>query len=343
MGNIVSSVLEPFTGAKATRRAADQAAQQQTEAARLAAYSSAFRPVGMTTRFGTSQFTTETDPVTGLPRVTAGGYTIAPELKALQDRLMGLTGGAVTTAEQAQMAAAPVGAAAQQAFNLGTQYLGETPEAVRQRYIAQQQALLEPTRAREEQRLASSVFGRGRAGLNVGDIGQPELRALAEARRTQDLQLAAQAEQAAQQQIGFGSSLFGTGASLLGQQYAIPTQALAPLQSTLGTVQSIEQLGQDPYNLGLQLGGLVTQGSQAGGQLLGAGMSQAAQTRYQGVQQANAANQAFLQAALSAAAGGFGGGGGGMASAPAGYAGASLYGNPYMLSQALARDPRNII
>jgi hypothetical protein len=310
MGNIVSSVLEPFTGAKATRRAADQAAQQQTEAARLAAISSAFRPVGMTTRFGTSQFTTETDPETGLPRVTAGGYTVAPELRALQDRLMGLTGGALTTAEEAQMAAAPVGAAAQQAFNLGTQYLGETPEAVRQRYIAQQQALLEPTRAREEQRLASSVFGRGRAGLNVGDIGQPELRALAEARRTQDLQLAAQAEQAAQQQIGFGSSLFGTGASLLGQQYAIPTQALAPLQSTLGTVQSIEQLGQDPYNLGLQLGGLVTQGSQAGGQLLGAGMSQAAQTRYQGVQQANAANAAFLQAALGAASGGFGGGGG---------------------------------
>jgi hypothetical protein len=311
MGKIVGNVLDVFTGADQTRAAANQAAQQQAEAARLAAISSAFRPVGMTTRFGTSQFTTETDPVTGLPRVTSGGYTIAPELKALQDRLMGLTGGAATTAEEAQMAAAPVGAAAQQAFNLGSQYLGETPEAVRQRYIAQQQALLEPTRAREEQRLASSVFGRGRAGLNVGDIGQPELRALAEARRTQDLQLAAQAEQAAQQQIGFGTSLYGTGASLLGQQYAIPTQALAPLQSTLGTVQSIEQLGQDPYNLGLQLGGLVTQGSAAGGQLLGAGMSQAANTRYQGVQQANAANQAFLQAAIGAAAGGFGGGGGG--------------------------------
>jgi hypothetical protein len=311
MGKIVGNVLDVFTGADQTRAAANQAAQQQAEAARLAAISSAFRPVGMTTRFGTSQFTTETDPATGLPRVTSGGYTIAPELKALQDRLMGLTGGAATTAEEAQMAAAPVGAAAQQAFNLGSQYLGETPEAVRQRYIAQQQALLEPTRAREEQRLASSVFGRGRAGLNVGDIGQPELRALAEARRTQDLQLAAQAEQAAQQQIGFGTSLYGTGASLLGQQYAIPTQALAPLQSTLGTVQSIEQLGQDPYNLGLQLGGLVTQGSAAGGQLLGAGMSQAANTRYQGVQQANAANQAFLQAAIGAAAGGFGGGGGG--------------------------------
>lgn len=310
MGNLVSSVLEPFTGAKATRRAAETAAQQQAEAARLGAIASAFRPVGMTTRFGSSQFQMETDPETGLPRVTSAGYTVSPELRAIQDRLFGLTGGALSTAEQAQAAAAPIGEAAQQAFGLGAQYLGESPEAVRQRYINQQQALLEPTRAREEQRLASSVFGRGRAGLNVGDVGQPELRALAEARRSQDLQLAAAAEQAAQQQIGFGTSLFGTGASMLGQQYAIPTQALAPLQSYLGTSQTIEELGQQPFQLGMQLGGAVTQGSQAGGSLLNAGLSQAAQTRYQGVQQANAANQAFLQAAMSAAAGGFGGGGG---------------------------------
>lgn len=311
MGNIVGSILEPFTGAKATRRAAETAAQQQAEAARISAIASAFRPVGMTTRFGSSQFKMETDPKTGLPRVTSAGYTVDPALRAIQDRLFGLTGGALSTAEEAQAAAAPIGAAAQQAFGLGAQYLGESPEAVRQRYMQQQQALLEPARQREEQRLGASVFGRGRAGLNIGDMGQPELAALAQARRSQDLQLAAAAEQAAQQQIGFGTSLFGTGASMLGQQYGIPTQALAPLQSYLGTAQTIEELGQQPFQLGMQLGGAVTQGGQAGGQLLNAGLSQAAQTRYQGVQQANAANAAFLQSAMSAAAGGFGGGGGG--------------------------------
>jgi hypothetical protein len=308
MGKIVGSILEPFTGAKATRAAANEAAAQQAEAAKKAGYSAAFRPVGMTTRFGTSRFTEEVDPYTGLPRVTSAGYDISPELKAIQDRIFGLTGGALTTAEEAQAAAAPLGQAATGLFGLGAGYLAESPQAARQRFFNQQQELLAQPRAAEEARLASSVFGRGRAGLNIGTT-----------RRQQDLALAQQAEQAAQQQLGFGANLFGTGASLLGSQYGIPTQALGPLQTYLGTAGTLEEMGQEPYRLGMQLGGAVTQGGQAGGQLLGAGLSQAAQTRYQGVQQANAANAAFLQTLIGAAAGGggkgFGGGGTGVSAA----------------------------
>jgi hypothetical protein len=223
---------------------------------------------------------------------------------------MGLTGGALTTAEQAQAAGMPLGQAAAGLFGLGQQYLAQSPEELRQRYFSQQQALLAQPRAAEEARLASSVFGRGRAGLNVGPTGQPELATLAAARRQQDLALAAQAEQAAQQQLGYGASLFGTGASLLGQQYSIPTQALAPLSSLLGTVGTVEQLGQQPFQMGLAVGGAAQPGAQAGATLLGTGLSQAAQTRYQGVQQANAANAAFLQSLIGAASGGMGGGGG---------------------------------
>lgn len=333
MGKVVGSILEPFTGAKATRAAANEAAAQQAEAAKKAGYSAAFRPVGMTTRFGTSRFTEEVDPYTGLPRVTSAGYEISPELKAIQDRIFGLTGGALTTAEQAQAAATPLGQAAGGLFGLGAGYLAETPEAARQRYFNQQQALLAQPRAAEEARLASSVFGRGRAGLSVGAAGQPELATLAAARRQQDLDLAARAEQAAQQQLGFGASLFGTGASLLGSQYGIPTQALGPLQTYLGTAGTLEEMGQEPYRLGMQLGGAVTQGGQAGGQLLGAGLSQAAATRYQGVQQANAANAAFLQTLIGAAAGGGGGGGGGGGpTVYSGYGATSPYqatGNPF--------------
>ena len=308
MGSIVSSILDPFTGASSTRSAAEQAAAQQAEAGRQAANIAAFRPVGMTSRFGTSRFGI-TD-VGGVPRVTSAEYEVAPELRAIQDRLMGLTGGALTTAEEAQAAAQPLGQAAMGLFGLGQRYLAQSPEELRQRYFNQQQALLAQPRAAEEARLASGVFGRGRAGLNIGTTGQPELAALAGARRQQDLALAAQAEQGAQQQLGFGSSLFGTGASLLGQQYAIPTQALAPLSSLLGTVGTVEQLGQQPFNLGLAVGGAAQPGAQAGATLLGTGLSQAAQTRYQGVQQANAANAAFLQSLIGAASGGMGGGGG---------------------------------
>ena len=317
MGKVVGSILEPFTGAKATRRAAENAARQQAEAARQGGYAAAFRPVGLTTRFGTSRFTEEIDPVTGLPRVTGAGYELSPELKAIQDRIFGLTGGALTTAEEAEMAARPLGEAAQSLFGLAGRIIPTDydPRAAAQEYYQEAQAMLDPTRQREEARLGAGVFGRGRAGLSIGSQGQPELFALAQAREEQNAALAAQARERAraelQQDIGIGSGLFGTGASLLGQQYGIPTQALGPLQSYLGTAESIEQLGRQPFDLSMAFGGASQAGGAQGGQMLSSGLMNAANTRYQGVQQANAANSAFLQTLIGAAAGGMGGGGGG--------------------------------
>ena len=314
MGGIVGSITDAvgLTDIKGTEERAAQAAAAQRDAARMGAQASAFRPVGITSRFGTSAF--DVTDVGGVPKVTGARYTVSPELQAIQDRLMSLTGGALTTAEQAQMAAEPLGAASRGLFNLGAQYLAESPEAARQRYISQQTALLDPIRRREEDRLASSVFGRGRAGLNVGDIGQPELAALATARRAQDLQLAQQAEQAAQQQLQFGAGLFGAGAQQLAQQYGIPTQALGPLQSYLGTSQTIEELGQQPFQLGLAVGGAAQPGATAGAQLLSSGLSQAASTQQAGAQAASNQLTGFMNQMLNAAIGGFGGGGGSMGS-----------------------------
>ena len=302
MGKVVSGVTDALglTDTRGTRDAANASAAAQREAAMLGAQASAFRPVGITSRFGSSQFGIE--DIGGIPRVTSAGYTISPELRALQDRLFGLTSGAATTAEQAQMAAEPLGGAARGLFSLGEQYLGESPEAVRQRYMSQQYALLDPIRQREEQRLGAGVFGRGRAGLNVGDIGQPELFALSAARRQQDLELAQQADQAAQQQIGFGTGLFGTGAQLLGNQYAIPTQALGPLQSLLGTTQSIEELGQQPFQLGLAVGGAAQPGATAGAQLLSSGLTNAAQTQFAGQQAASNQLSSLLSGLIGAGA-----------------------------------------
>lgn len=311
MGSVVGSITDAIglTDIEGTRERAEQAAAQQREAAKQAGYAASFRPIGITTRFGSSQFTEEIDPVTGLPRVTAAGYTIDPQLRAIQDRIFGLTGGALTDAEAARMAAQPLGASAQGLFGLGQQYLAESPDVARQRYMSQQYALLDPVRQREEQRLASSVFGRGRAGLNVGDIGQPELFSLAASRRAQDLALAQQAEQASRQQIGFGAGLFGTGAQQLAQMYGIPTQALGPLQSYLGTTGTIEELGQQPFNLGMQIGGRSAQAGGTAGQLLGSGLSQAAATQRAGGDAASAQLTGFMNQMLGAAVGSFGGGG----------------------------------
>lgn len=329
MGSVVGSITDAIglTDIEGTRERGEQAAAAQREAARLGAQASAFRPVGITSRFGSSQFGME--DIGGVPRVTSASYTVSPELRAIQDRLMGLTGGALTSAEQAQMLAQPLGASSAGLFNLGQQYLAESPEAVRQRFINQQTALLDPIRQREEQRLASSVFGRGRAGLNIGDIGQPELFSLAAARRAQDLQLAQQAEQAAQQQIGFGAGLFGTGAQQLAQMYGIPTQALGPLQSYLGTSQTIEELGQQPLQLGLAVGGAGQPGATAGAQLLSSGLSQAASTQQAAAQAASNQLTGFMNQMLGAAIGAYGGGfGGGGSPGMAGGSGLRVPGAP---------------
>lgn len=272
-----AGLLGSYLSGRSAEQAADTSAGAQLAAARIAAEEARFRPVGVTTRFGTSQFQFGPDG-----RLTSAGYQASPEIQALQDRLSRLYGTSLGQAEQAQAAGMPLGGAATGLFGLGQQYLATSPQAAREQYMAQQQALLEPIRAREEARLGAGVFGRGRAGLNVGDIGQPELFSLAAARRQQDAQLAAQAEQAAQQRIGFGAGLFGTGAGLLGTQYGLQTQALAPFQTQFGISQLLEQAAQQPLDIGAQLGGRsATAGANVGQSLLQGGLG-AARTQLQG-------------------------------------------------------------
>lgn len=119
MGGLVSSVANIFTGADKTAAAGAQAAEQQ----RIAAQAAAFRPVGMTTRFGSSTFTRATDPATGLPYISEAGYQASPELANLQNRLMGQLGGGYDYAAALQQAGAPLGGAAQGMFGLGQQFL----------------------------------------------------------------------------------------------------------------------------------------------------------------------------------------------------------------------------
>jgi len=271
------SLLGANRSARAAESAAATGANAQLQAAQIAAEAQRFRPVGVTTRFGSSQFTMDPEGY-----LQSAGYTASPEIQSLQDRLSALYGTSLGQAEQAQALGMPIGAAGQGLFNLGQQYMAQSPEQARQQFMAEQYALLDPVRQREEQRLGAGVFGRGRAGLNVGDIGQPELFALSAARRQQDLELARQAEQAAQQRTAFGAGLFETGAGLLGQQYGLQTQALSPFQTQFGLQQLLEQSAQQPLDIGAQLGGRsATAGANVGQTLLAGGLG-AAQTRMQG-------------------------------------------------------------
>jgi hypothetical protein len=318
MGKIVSSILDPITGAGDVRNAGAAAAEQQRQAGITAANISAFRPVGMTTRFGTSQFTREVDPRTGVPYISSAGYTAAPELAGIQDRLFGQFGAGLTQAEQMAQQYAPLTAGSQGLFSLGQQYLATSPKQAEEDYMRSQLALLAPQREQQLAGLQNRLFQTGRGGLATGGTvaggrGQtnPEMQAYYNALAQQDLALASQANQAGMQRATYGAGLLGTAGSLLGAQQAGQVGAYSPLQAQLGLAGQVEQMAQQPYQLGLQLGTAQMPGQQAGSQQYYGGQVQGAATQYGAAQAAANMNNQFLQSAISAGAAGAAGGGGG--------------------------------
>ena len=291
LGNLLSTGLTLGGGLlqEQTAREAAERAQamidRETEAAKQAAQ---FRPVGMTTRFGTSQF--EVDPATG--RLISAGYTLTPEAKAQQDRLVALQNQGLTQAEQAQAQFAPLQTGAQSLFNLGNQYLAQSPQSVAQNYLNQQLALLQPGREMELANLQNRLQQQGRSGLSVAQGGSygattPELQALYNSRAMQEAQLAAQAQQAGQQQIQFGSTLLGQGASAMGQYYGGQQAAYTPYTTASGQVQGLESLGQQPLTMGSALG---QQAAQAGANVGKLGLTGAGQSAELATSQAATTN-----------------------------------------------------
>jgi hypothetical protein len=271
-GNLLGGVLQ---GRSAERAARTQAAAQ-TEAARLAAEEARFRPVGITTRFGRSMFEYGPDD-----RVTGAGYELSPEFRAYQERLLGLAGQGLTQAEMAPQQFAPLTAAGQRLFGLGEQYLAETPEQVAARFMQSQQAVLAPSRERQLAQLQNTLFQQGRSGLSVGATGtrpgggaglgaaNPELEAYYNALAQQDAALAAQAQEAGQRQLAFGTGLFGTGAQMFDLYGRGQIGALGPYSAYLGGAQALEAMGQQPLDVGINIGARGMSPAAAQAQLTG--------------------------------------------------------------------------
>jgi hypothetical protein len=108
----------------------------------------------------------------------------------------------------------------------------------------------------------------------------PELQALFNARARQEAELAANAQQLGQRDVLFGSSLLGQGAQTMGNYYGGQQASYAPFTTAFGQVQGLEQLAQQPLQMGSTLG---QQASAAGARmgelgLRGAGQSVALAT-----------------------------------------------------------------
>lgn len=245
-----SNILGGMLSGNAARGAANDSAAAQLEAARIAADAQRFRPVGITSRFGTSNFGFDSSG-----NLTSAGYNLSPELKAMQDQIMASTRASLGDISQIQ--------------GLGRGYLAQTPQQAAANWMQSQQALLQPSRDLQRAQLQQSLFNTGRSGLSVaqgGNLGaaNPEMQAYYNALAQQDAQLAAQAQQAGQQQTQFGLGLLSS--------------AYAPFQTGLGLGSTIEQLGQSPLDIGAQLGGRsATAGANVGQTLLRGGLG-AAQT-----------------------------------------------------------------
>lgn len=250
-------------GGSSAKKAAQAQAAATTEAARIAADAQRFRPVGVTTRFGSSNFQTDAQG-----NVIGAGYDVSPEVAAMRDRLLSQAGGqGMQTAEQAQ-------AAQEQLFGLGQQYLAQSPEAAAQQWMQSQQALLQPGREQAAAGLTQNLFNTGRGGVAVAQGGgmgaaNPEQQALLNAQAMQDLQLASQAQQQGRAQTQFGAGLFGTGLEIGSAGYN-------PFKTQFGLAQSLEQAGQGALDIGAQLGGRSAQaGANVGQTLLRGGLSAA--------------------------------------------------------------------
>jgi len=299
------NLLGASNTAEKAREAAQTQAAAQVEAARIAAEAAKFRPVGVTTRFGTSQFTTDAQG-----NVIGAGYAASPEIKAYQDRLSALAASGLTGAEGAAAAYAPLTTGAQSLFNLGQGYIQETPEQQAAAYIAKQQALLAPGQEQQLAQLQNKLLAQGRGGLSVAQGGNlaatsPELAAYYNALAQSNLQLAAQGQQAGQQQAQFGAGLLGAGSDLMGKYYGGQTAAYAPFATAIDTTTGLENLAQQPMTLGTQIGARTTASAAQAGQLLSQGMLQSAATQapanafsYSGNLFSQAANNPQLQAAI---------------------------------------------
>jgi hypothetical protein len=277
----VQALLSGYAASKTAdtqRQAAQTAADAQIEAARIAAEAARFRPVGVTTRFGSSNFGFDAEG-----NVISAGYTPSAEITGYQDRLRTLAGQGMTDIEGARAAYQPLTGAAQNLFSLGNQYLAKSPDQAAADYIAKQQALISPSRQNQLAELQNKLFQQGRTGAATAQGGNlmatsPELAAYYNSLAQQDLVLAAQADEEARRRIAFGSGLFDTGAGLQGKYYAGQTAAYQPFATAMDTSKLLESYAAQPLYAGIDIGAKTTASQAEAGRLLSSGITGAAAT-----------------------------------------------------------------
>lgn len=228
-GGLLTGVGGAIQG-QAAKEAAQQIADRMAAVTGSAVSGAQFRPVGITTRFGASNF--QVNPQTG--QLESAGYTPSALSEQLQQGAQGV-------------------------YNLGKSYVAQSPQEAAANWMQAQQNLLAPARDVALSNLRNQVFQSGREGLSVAQGGNlqaanPEMAAYYNSLANQNALLASQAQQFGQQQAQFGTGLLGSGLQLMGG-----AESLAQQPFTMGS-----QLGQAASTAGARAGQLGIGGTQAG-------------------------------------------------------------------------------
>lgn len=266
LGSLVTAALPTIAGVMSGNSAVDAAKIQADaikEAAKTAADAAKFKPVGVTTAFGSSNFGYDANG-----NLTSAGYNLTPELAAQRDAILKAAG---TTGMDWMKNTQTAG---QGLFNLGQGYIAKTPEQAAADWMAAQQKVLQPAQDTAYARMQQNLANTGRGGLSIaqgGDMGaaNPEAQAYYNALMQQNNQLAASAQAEGRAATTFGQGLMSGGLDLVSQGYN-------PYKTQFGTAQSVEQAGQNALDIGSALGGrAATAGANAGQTLFQGGVGAA--------------------------------------------------------------------
>ena len=274
--------LASQSAADASRDAANQSRQlselQYQRAQEAAGKVPEFRPVAVTSMFGTPQYTYTDGRLTGVTSEAApwmknlqnAGQGMAGQYQAIQQQAIGNTAG-YDIGNRAFGAAQ--GLYSQAAGAMPTNY---DPTQTTQDYFNQMQGLVAPGR---EQQLASTrqgLFNKGRQGLAIGatqagglQATNPEMAAYYNAIAQQDASMAMQsrekalADLTARQNLGLGlftaaGQQSAIGGNAMNQYYGNLAASQSPFVGQMGQLSSMESMVNQPIVQGMQYGGMTT-------------------------------------------------------------------------------------
>lgn len=264
--DLLKSVFNTGAGLLQGQSAVDAAKIQADaikEAAKTAADAAKFKPVGVTTAFGKSNFGYDANG-----NLISAGYELTPELAAQRDAILKAAG---TTGMDWMKNTQTAG---QGLFNLGQGYIAKTPEQAAADWMAAQQKVLQPAQDTAYARMQQNLANTGRGGLSIaqgGDMGaaNPEAQAYYNALAQQNNQLAASAQAEGRAATTFGQGLMSGGLDLVSQGYN-------PYKTQFGTAQSVEQAGQNALDISTVMAGRAATAGANAGQTLYRGGTEAA-------------------------------------------------------------------